>query len=290
MATKGIDISRYQGTPDFGRLKNEVDFVILQAGFGRYASQKDAQFERSYAECKKYGIPVGVYWYSYAKTAADALAEARACMEVIAGKTFEYPIYYDLEEGLGALGRNTVSAIAAAFCNALEQAGYFAGIYISRSPAQSYLTAEVCGKYALWLAEYGSKLNWSGAVGMWQNSSTGRFSGISGDVDTDICYEDYPKLIKAAGRNGFKKPESTVKVLDTAGFARGDKSLGVLAYKQLLILAKKKGLISQTVDDNRSFGEGTEKATNDLLRGFGFAENGIAGENLIRKLRKALAK
>ena len=114
MATKGIDISRYQGVPDFGKLKNEVDFVILQAGFGRYASQKDAQFERSYSECKKYGIPVGVYWYSYAKTAADALAEARACMDVIAGKTFEYPIYYDLEEGLAALGRNTVSAIAAA--------------------------------------------------------------------------------------------------------------------------------------------------------------------------------
>lgn len=74
MTTKGIDISRYQGAPDFGRLKNEVDFVILQAGFGRYASQKDAQFERSYSECKKHGIPVGVYWYSYAKTAADALA------------------------------------------------------------------------------------------------------------------------------------------------------------------------------------------------------------------------
>ena len=125
---------------------------------------------------------------------------------------------------------------------------------------------------------------------MWQNSSTGRFSGISGNVDTDICYEDYPKLIKSAGLNGFEKSESTEKVLDSKGFRRGDKSLGVLAYKQLLILAKKKGLISQTVDDNSSFGEGTEKATNDLLRTFGFAENGTAGENLIRKLRKALAK
>lgn len=281
MATKGIDISRYQGAPDFGRLKNEVDFVILQAGFGRYASQKDAQFERSYSECKKYGIPVGVYWYSYAKSTADALAEARACMEVIAGKTFEYPIYYDLEEGLGALGRNTVSAIAAAFCNALEQAGYFAGIYISRSPAQSYLTAEVCGKYALWLAEYGSKLNWSGAVGMWQNSSTGRFSGISGDVDTDICYEDYPKLIKAAGRNGFPKPDPALKPLDTEiWYKRGDKDKA--GEHSIFAIKQRMKVLGYKLDDTGGFGGGTEAAVKDLQRKMGYKQTGEIGENFVR--------
>ncbi len=279
MATKGIDISRYQGAPDFGKLKSEVDFVILQAGFGRYASQKDAQFERSYSECKKYGIPVGVYWYSYAKTAADALAEAAACMEVIAGKQFEYPIYYDLEEGLGALGRSLVSSIAATFCNALEKAGYFAGIYISRSPAQSYLTSEVCGKYALWLAEYGSKLNWSGAVGMWQNSSAGRFSGISGNVDTDICYEDYPKLIKAGGFNGYPKQE-TLKELDTEGFKRGDKSLGVYYLKQRL------KALGYKLDDTQGFGGGTEQAVNKLLTLWGYKPNGIAGQRFAEFVMK----
>ena len=281
MAIKGIDISRYQGVPDFGKLKNEVDFVILQAGFGRYASQKDAQFERSYAECKKHGIPVGVYWYSYAKTAADALAEARACMEVIAGKTFEYPIYYDLEEGLGALGRNTVSAIAAAFCNALEQAGYFVGIYISRSPAQSYLTAEVCNKYALWLAEYGSKLNWSGAVGMWQNSSTGRFSGIQGNVDTDICYEDYPKLIKSAGLNGFPKPKpEALKELDKpaeAWWKHGDK----LDHGLYAVKCRMKALGYGYLDLAGGFGGGTEKAVNDLLRLWGYKQTGVIGKNFV---------
>lgn len=281
MATKGIDISRYQGAPDFGKLKNEVDFVILQAGFGRYASQKDAQFERSYSECKKYGIPVGVYWYSYAKTAADALAEARACMEVIAGKTFEYPIYYDLEEGLAALGRNTVSAIAAAFCNALEQAGYFAGIYISRSPAQSYLTAEVCGKYALWLAEYGSKLNWSGAVGMWQNSSTGRFSGISGDVDTDICYEDYPKLIKAAGKNGFPKSEPALKPLDTeVWYKRGDKDKA--GEHSIFAIKQRMKALGYKLDDTGGFGGGTEEAVKDVQRKMGYKQTGEVGENFVR--------
>ena len=279
--TNGINISRYQGKPDFGRLKSEVDYIILQAGYGRYSSQVDAEFERSYSECKKHGIPVGVYWYSYAKSTADALAEANACMEVIKGKQFEYPIYYDLEENLGALGRSLVSSIATTFCNALEKAGYFAGIYISRSPAQSYLTDEVCKKYALWLAEYGSRLNWSGAVGMWQNSSTGRFSGINGDVDTDICYEDYPKLIKAAGLNGFPKPKpEALKELDKpseAWWKHGDKlDNGLYAVKRRM-----KALGYGYLDLTGGFGGGTEKAVNDLLRLWGYKQTGVIGKNFV---------
>lgn len=281
MNTRGIDISRYQGKPDFGRLKSEVDYIILQAGYGRYSSQKDSEFERSYSECKKHGIPVGVYWYSYAKSPADALAEAAACMEVIKGKQFEYPIYYDLEEDLGALGCSLVSAIAATFCTAIEKAGYFAGIYISRSPAQSYLTDEVCRKYALWLAEYGSRLNWSGAVGMWQNSSTGRFSGINGDVDTDICYEDYPKLIKSAGLNGYPKPKpEATKELDKpneAWWKFGDK----LDHGLYAVKARMKSLGYGYLDMSGGFGGGTEKAINDLLRLWGYKQNGVIGKNFV---------
>lgn len=278
MKKYGIDISRWQGKPDFSRLKNEVDFIILQAGYGRYTSQKDSEFERSYAECKKYGIPVGVYWYSYAKSNADALAEAKACMEVIAGKQFEYPIYYDLEEGLGALGRSLVSSIATIFCSALEDTGWFAGIYISRSPAQSYLTDEVCGKYSLWLAEYGERLNWTGAVGMWQNSSSGRFDGINGDVDTDICYVDYPTLIKSGGFNGY--PKQALKPLDTEGFKRGDKSLGVYYLKQRL------KVLGYKLDDTDGFGGGTEQAVNKLLTLWGYKPNGIAGKRFAELVMK----
>lgn len=286
MNTRGIDISRYQGKPDFGRLKSEVDYIILQAGFGKYASQKDAEFERSYSECKKHGIPVGVYWYSYAKTTADALAEAAACMEVIKGRQFEYPIYYDLEENLGALGRALVSSIATTFCTALENAGYFAGIYISRAPAQSYLTDEVCGRYALWLAEYGSQLNcsqlnWNGTVGMWQNSSTGRFSGISGNVDTDICYEDYPKLIKAAGLNGFPKSDPALKLLDTeVWYKRGDKDKA--GEHSIFTIKQRMKALGYKLDDTGGFGGGTEAAVKDLQRLWSYKQTGEIGENFVR--------
>lgn len=292
--TKGIDISRYQGAPDFAKLKGRVGFVILQAGYGRYSSQKDAQFERSYAECKKHGIPVGAYWFGYAMTPADAAAEARACIEALRGKQFEYPIYYDMETDAQSghypftTGRANCSAMADAFCSTLEEAGYFAGIYISRSPAQSYLTAEIWNKYALWLAEYGSKLNWSSTVGIWQNSSTGHFAGIPLDdkgrernVDTDICYVDYPTIIKSAGLNGFPKQEPEPMDTDT-WYKRGDKDKTgehtIFAIKQRL------KSIGYKVDDTGGFGGGTEAAVMDVQRKMGYKPTGEIGENFVKKL------
>ncbi len=285
---KGIDISRYQGEPDFSKLKDSVDFVIVQAGYGRYSSQKDGCFESNYSGCKKYGIPVGAYWFSYATNADEARMEAKACIAAISGKKFEYPIYFDVE-GKSLVGRAKVSAMCEAFCTELEKAGYFAGIYMSRSPAQTMLTAEVAKKYALWLAEYGSSLSWKGSVGMWQNSSTGRVSGIAGDVDTDICYVDYPKLIKESGRNGYSKPKAP-KTLDSEGFRRGDKSLGVYALKNMLRLADKAGIITAALADDSGFGAGTEKAVNAFLKELGFKPNGTAGEKFIKKLEEQLAK
>ena len=281
---KGIDISRYQGQPDFGKLKSEIDFVILQAGFGRYASQKDGQFERGYAECKKHGIPCGVYWFSYAASTDEARQEAKACMDVIAGKQFEYPIYFDIE---GSACSGDVWGKCKAFCGELEKAKYFAGIYISRSPAQQYLPADVGNKYALWLAEHGGRLNWQGAVGMWQNSSTGRFGGISGDVDTDICYVDYPALIKQGGYNGFKaEPTQVLDKPEEAWYFFGMEKepqamRGLYAVKQRM---KAKGYTY--LDDTGGFGGGTEKAVNALLGEWGYIPNGVIGENFVKRVMK----
>ncbi len=83
---------------------------------------------------------------------------------------------------------------------------------------------------------------------------------------------------------------STVEILDKTGFEKGDKSDGVLAYKCLLLLAKSKKIITQGVDENGTFGDGTEKATNQLLKKFGYKECGIAGTNIIKKLRAEIAK
>lgn len=286
MATtiKGIDISQYQTGIDFEKVKAAgYSFVIIRAGYGKYTKQKDPQFETHYKNAKAAGLDVGAYWYSYAVSADEAKQEAAACLEVIKGKQFEYPIYFDLEEQAAfKKGKTVCSNMVTAFCGAMEAAGYFAGLYISRSPLQTYITSEVASRYALWVAEYASKCNYSGSYGMWQYSSTGNVNGISGNVDCDYCYTDYPAAIESGGFNGFTK--SSGKVLDSEGFKRGDKSDGVLAYKCLLKLAGKAGVVSVSVDDTGGFGGGTENATNAVLKKLGYKENGIAGANLIKKL------
>lgn len=229
MAVHGIDVSQWQENIDFNKVKAAgVDFVIIRAGYGQYAHQKDPYFEQNYTRAKAAGLNVGVYWYSYADSAADAKAEAAVCLEVIKGKTFEYPIYFDLEERKQFnKGAAFCSGLVTAFCDVLEKAGYFAGLYISRSPLTQYITADVRKRYSLWVAEYGAKLNYSGDVGMWQNTSSWRVTGINGNVDHDYSYIDFSKIIKNGGFNGFEKPKqkqsaTAPKAEKTAANIKGD--------------------------------------------------------------------
>ena len=102
MAVSGIDVSKWQGRIDWQRVKNAgVKFALLRAGYGdtlSYPSQLDETFEYNYSECKRVGLPVGAYWYSYATTPEMALREAKSCIAALRGKQYEYPIYFDVEE------------------------------------------------------------------------------------------------------------------------------------------------------------------------------------------------
>lgn len=93
------------------------------------------------------------------------------------------------------------------------------------------------------------------------------------------CVLRYPEAAKPAE-----------KVLDKKGYKKGQKTIGVLAFKQLIILAKAKKLITQGVNNDNKFGAGTEKAVNILLKKWGYKQTGIAGENFIKKLGAELKK
>lgn len=218
---KGIDVSKWQGQIDFNAVKRSgVDFVIIQAGYGNSTTQKDPYFEQNYARAKAAGLKVGAYWFSYALTPNEAAAEARTCAAVIANKQFDFPIYYDLENEPKSkyfpfvTGKTNCSNMVKAFCLELEKLGYFVGLYISRSPLQTHITKEVAERFALWLAEYGSKLNYTGKYGIWQRSSTGRVVGIIGDVDIDEAIIDYSTIIKKGGFNGYPKQQQTEKPVE----------------------------------------------------------------------------
>ena len=102
-----------------------------------------------------------------------------------------------------------------AFCEVLEKAGYWVGLYTSHSYLATHIEDDIKSRYALWVAEWGSKLNYSGSVGIWQNSDKGRVDGISGNVDLDECYVDYAKIIKEKGLNGFTAVSGTSETSDT---------------------------------------------------------------------------
>ena len=213
---KGIDVSVWNGSINWAQTKKEIDFAILRIGYGREVSQKDTRFEANYAGCKANNIPVGGYWYNYAKTVDDARREANACIKCLNGRKFDYPIWYDIEENsVFATGKANVSKIAEVFCEALKAAGYKVGIYSSYYTFKTYFTEEVKNKYDIWLAHVGnggaplSNTGYPGHKEMWQYSWKGRYSGINGDVDEDWSYVDY-----AAQDDGDKPAPEPVKPVD----------------------------------------------------------------------------
>lgn len=207
MIKYGIDVSEHQGDIDWTAF--HTDFAIIRAGYGRELSQKDKMFEQNYIGAKANGLPCGAYWYSYAMSEEEARKEAAVCLEVLKGKQFEYPIYFDVEEQKTlALGKDKVSAIITAFLTELEKAGYFCGLYMSAYPLKNYVTDTVRRRYAVWVAHYDvDKPDYNGQYGIWQKSSHGKINGINGNVDINNCYVDYPAIIKNRGDNGFPKPE-----------------------------------------------------------------------------------
>lgn len=218
---RGIDVSKWQGQIDFNAVKRSgVDFVIIQAGYGKSVTQTDPFFEINYTRAKAAGLKVGAYWFSYARTPDEATQEARTCAAVIANKQFDFPIYYDLENEPKSnyfpfiTGKTNCSNMVKAFCTELEKLGYFAGLYISRSPLQTHITKEVAERFALWIAEYGSNLNYTGKYGIWQRSSTGRVVGVIGDVDIDEAVIDYSPIIINGGFNGYPKKQQNTKPIE----------------------------------------------------------------------------
>lgn len=191
MALKGIDVSEWQGTIDWRKVaKDGVQFAVIHAGYGRELSQKDKYFERNYAGARAAGIKVGAFWYSYADSVARAEQEARTCLKVLEGKCFELPIFFDqeYEKSILALSNKTRTDIVLKFLETIKAAGRPCGLYSSTDFITTKLQANRLTAYPLWIAEYGSKLHYTGKVWAWQYTDKGRVTGIKGRVDMDHGY------------------------------------------------------------------------------------------------------
>lgn len=191
----GIDVSAWQGNIDWAKVKaSGVEFAILRAGIGREASQIDKYFEKNYREARAQGIPVGVYWYSYANSVDRVLQEAKACLTVLANRELDLPVFYDIEyePAILALSTQVRTAMVIGFTNAIQAAGYQAGVYASLDFIKNKLTdSQIPEQVVRWIAQYGpSQCTYKGNLYAWQKSSKGRIAGISGNVDLDELYAD----------------------------------------------------------------------------------------------------
>ena len=191
MRSKGIDVSEHQGVIDWAKVaKDGVQFAVIRAGYGRELSQKDKQFERNYAGAKAAGIQVGAYWYSYANSVERGEQEARTCLKVLDGKHLDLPVFFDqeYEPGILKLSTKTRTDIVLKFLETIKAAGRPCGLYSSTDFITTKLQANRLTAYPLWIAEYGSKLHYTGKVWAWQYTDKGRVAGIKGRVDMDHGY------------------------------------------------------------------------------------------------------
>lgn len=99
MEFKGIDVSKWNGTINWQKVKNAViDFAIIREGYGKKSpTQIDKKFKENMDGAKSVGINTGVYHYSYADSIDDAINEAQFCLENIQGYALEYPVIFDVE-------------------------------------------------------------------------------------------------------------------------------------------------------------------------------------------------
>ena len=240
---KGVDVSKHQHDKnddgeylplDWAKIKAAgFDFAILRAGYmgSGNVGVTDPVYEMNYRDARQAGLDLGVYFYSYAYSVEDARAEAEFLLTLLDGKTFEYPIYFDIEDSRipeKGLTKADLTNICIEFISILQENGYYAALYTNNRWLTDHLEADaLTGLVDVWYARYATdkevvnegtwKDEWFGKqMAMWQFSHTGTIDGIkytttknekfgTDDVlfDLNYVYKDYPSIIKSLGYNGF---------------------------------------------------------------------------------------
>ena len=198
MEIKGIDVSSWQGKIEWATVADYgMGFAILR--ITEQGNKTDSRFEENYKGCQKYGIPVGVYKYTYALSVAEIQVEAQNVVDVLNGRELQFPVWLDLEDAKQrSLSDSTLMTMIKTFWSVVTAAGYKFGIYCNMDWYENVIPEEAKTKYDFWIARYPAqddgwlqeRLRPSVGVG-WQYSSKATIPGISGNVDRNVFYKDY---------------------------------------------------------------------------------------------------
>lgn len=194
----GIDVSKWNGEIDWTAAKADgVEFAIIRCGYRGASSGwliEDPYFQQNLKGAKEAGLKVGLYFFTQAVNAKEAVEEASTVISLLGEETIDYPVYIDVE-GVGGTGRadaldvQTRTEVCAAFCKTIANAGLEAGVYSSRYWYYNNINVAELENYHIWLAEYRDTPLYTGSYEMWQYTSSGSVNGIEGRVDLDIRYQ-----------------------------------------------------------------------------------------------------
>lgn len=209
------DISQWNGTweTNWAKMKAAgLEGVIIRIG-GRYVGGSrmiydDSSFYQHYAAVKAAGLHVGVYFFSYGLTAEEGIAEGQYTVNMLKANNcqLDMPVFIDIEDYQSdrshtRAGRSVNSAVVDGFCTAVENGGYYAGIYCSKAFAEDLLLPYVFENRGVWIAQYGSSsCTYKSRYDMWQYTRTGSLYGYTGKyIDLNQCYVNYPAIINRQG-------------------------------------------------------------------------------------------
>ena len=213
----GCDISCYDNSIDYEELLRNINFAIIRVGYGvSYApnSQKDSLLDRHYNQL--YGKTlVGAYYYAYGNDYGEGKSEAWNCIKYLDGRKLDLPIYYDIEDSsVINVGKQKLTDIIKEFCETIEQNGYKAGVYASKSVFDNKLYKDQLSQYSLWVASYGNNDGnvpqgnedlYKGQYNLWQYSSVVATPGLNRKGDADIMYDDVPTPVPPAPTPGYEQ-------------------------------------------------------------------------------------
>lgn len=214
----GIDVSQHQGNINWDAVKSQINFAILRLGWigNKNNHTIDTQFERNYSECKRLGIPAGVYIYNYCNNEETARQGANWVVEKLNGKSLELPVYLDMEDGsISGCGKDKLTNICIVFNTIVEQSNRWAGVYANKNWFENYLNKEeIKRKYTTWIAHYGlsGDSQYKGEYDVWQKSSNGKINGINGNVDTNYMHRNL--LSEVSNKQPIIEKKSNEEIAD----------------------------------------------------------------------------
>ena len=275
LASKGIDVSSWQGAIDWEAVKaSGIQFAIIRAGYG---DELDNQFARNIAECNRLEIPCGVYWFSYALTAQEAAQEAQRAMAAVRPYKLDLPVCYDLEYDTVryaarcgvTIDKTLATQMAVSFCDTVAAGGAHPANYTNLDYSRRMFDMDALREFDLWYAWYNDDCNIDD-VAIWQYTSSGSLPGIAGNVDMDYCNKDYS--VEPVPKSGTEERKETIE-MELRMLRRGDSGNDVHAA---MLLMADKGYYDGSCDN--LFGPRMEQGLLQMQRDNGLGADGLLGK------------